>query len=502
MSSAGKRSKGFVGHAATYAIGNIARRVVGFAMLPIYTRFLTPADYGVVGLLTFALAIFETLLGARLGAAIPKFYTEARDGLGRSAVLWGAMGLTVAASAVSVVALIVFRDFGAELLFGNRTYALALALFSVNLLSQPIEQTGMTYLRLRERSGMFFGFSMGKLVLQVALNLLLVVYWREGVIGVVLSGIISSVALAAATSLYVAAQEAPAFDWHTTRRMVQFCWPLWISGLAGLYIGSSGAMYLRLFDTLSDVGRMSLALRFAAVVGMLIWGPFFAHWEPMSFQYYKEAGGRVKFRVAFIVISALLFAGGLGVSIFAQPVIAVMAAKSFDAAAAVVPILVLGFILNSVRQFFNFGLFVTGNTKIYSLCQYGTALVITVLYVVLIPRFGLVGAAVAQALAFAVNFAYLRILSRRYFDPGFNLVPLALFTLIGLAAYVSANVLLHEPNLALDLIVKLVVLLVGIALIGVVAIRALMTADGVSLENLPWPLQGLGRFELVRRLGS
>ena len=235
MSPAGKRSKGFVGHAVTYAIGNIARRVVGFAMLPIYTRFLTPADYGVVGLLTFALAIFETLLGARLGAAIPKFYTDAQDSRRRRAVLWGAMGLTVAASAVSVVALIVFRDFGAELLFGNRTYALALALFSVNLLSQPIEQTGMTYLRLRERSGMFFGFSMGKLVLQVALNLLLVVYWREGVIGVVLSGIISSVALAAATSLYVAAQEPPAFDWHTTRRMVQFCWPLWISGLAVPY---------------------------------------------------------------------------------------------------------------------------------------------------------------------------------------------------------------------------------------------------------------------------
>src|SRR5579863_259236 len=97
-----KRSRGFVSHAATYAIGNIARRFVGFAMLPIYTRFLTPADYGVIGLLTFALALLEPLLGARLGWAIPKFYFDASDDRGRRSVIWGAFGLTGAASLLSL----------------------------------------------------------------------------------------------------------------------------------------------------------------------------------------------------------------------------------------------------------------------------------------------------------------------------------------------------------------------------------------------------------------
>ena len=68
-------------------------------MLPIYTRFLTPADYGVIGLLTFALALMEPLLGARLGWAVPKFYFDAPDHRGRRAVIWGALILTGAASA-------------------------------------------------------------------------------------------------------------------------------------------------------------------------------------------------------------------------------------------------------------------------------------------------------------------------------------------------------------------------------------------------------------------
>ena len=87
-----KQPRSFLSHTATYAIGNVARRLVGFAMLPIYTRFLTPADYGVIGLLTFALALFEPVFGARLGRAIPKFYFETMNARHRRAVIWGGFG--------------------------------------------------------------------------------------------------------------------------------------------------------------------------------------------------------------------------------------------------------------------------------------------------------------------------------------------------------------------------------------------------------------------------
>ncbi|MGH9345326.1 MAG: lipopolysaccharide biosynthesis protein, partial [Terriglobia bacterium] len=189
------RPRGFISHAATYAVGNIARRLVGFAMLPIYTRFLTPADYGVIGLLTFALALSEPIFGARLARAIPKFYFETTDAHARRTVIWGAIALTGIVSAISMMVLMLFRGLGSQLLFGDQKYALALGLFAVNLLAQPIETTGMMYIRLKERSRLFLGVSMTKLSLQVILNLLLVVYWKEGVIGVVLSGIITSVAI-------------------------------------------------------------------------------------------------------------------------------------------------------------------------------------------------------------------------------------------------------------------------------------------------------------------
>lgn len=499
---ADQQSRSFVSHAATYAIGNIARRFVGFAMLPIYTRFLTPADYGVIGLLAFALALLEPLLGARLGWAVPRFYFDAKDDRGRREVIWGVVVLTGTASAVSVIVLVLLRNFAANILFGNSKYALALGLFAITLLSQPIEQTGMTYLRLRERSKLFVVFSVAKLILQLALNLLLVVYWRGEVMGVVLSAVISSVLLGIASMIYVAAHEAPAFNWQITRRMLEFCWPLWLTAIAGLYIGASGALYLRAFDTLSDVGRLQLALKFAVTVGMLIWSPFMQHWEPSSFQYYKEANGKRKFQVAFIGISALMFTGGLAVTMFAEPVIKVMATKSFYAAASVVPVLTFALVLDRLRTFFDFSFMITDRTKVRGAYQYGTAVVITIAYVGLIPRFGLMGAALAQCVTFAGTFIFVYILSRRYYDPELKLMPIALFSLIGVGAYGFASVISRTPSLGIDLSIRAFAMLIGTMLIAIVALRAIGAVDVSLLESLPSPLDKLGRMQLLRLLRS
>lgn len=496
--AARRTSTSFLGHTATYAVANLARRFVGFLMLPIYTRFLTPADYGVIGLMMFTLALFEPIFGARMGAAIPKFYFDAPEGALRRTVIWSALGLTIAVSLLGMVVLILLRQVGAQFIFGSSQYALALGIFAVNLVSRPLEDTGMLYLQMHSRSRLFLGISITKLLVQIALNVLLVVVWRKGVLGVVLSGVISSAALGVGLTLYVASCEAPAFDWAMTRKMVLFCWPLWFSGLAGLYIGSAGGIYLRILDNLSAVGRLELALRFALVVGMVIWTPFTQHWTPMSYRLFKDANGARKFQVAFIGIAAALFLGGLGVSIFARPVIRVMATKSFYAAAEAVPILTFGFILNSLRGFFNFSFLATGQTKVSSVCQYMTAVVITVAYLLLVPRYGLMGAATAQCLAFAASFIYTRQISRLYYDPGLSLASVAIFSLVSIAAYLCANVFLPTESLAIDLVLKLAIWLAAAVVLGAIGVRVIWRIDASAFQKLPWPLDRLRRLALER----
>lgn len=493
-----RKPPSFAGHAATYAIGNIVSRLVGFLMLPIYTRFLTPADYGAVGLLIFSLSLLEPLFGARLARAVPRFYFAAPDGRSKRAVIWGALALTGAVSATTTVAIVLLRHPASRLLFGSDAYAVATGFFAVNMLSQPLEYTGLTYLRLQERSRLFLGISMCKLMVQVALNVLFVVYWQLSVTGVVLSGIISSLGVGIGLTLYIAARESPVLDWCMIRRMLDYCWPLWFSGIAGLYVGSSGAFYLRVFDSLNDVGLLELGLRFATAVTLLVWTPFFQQWEPISYRDYKEKAGREKFQVAFIIISALMLISGLGISTFSEPVIDVMAAPAFHAAARTVPLLTLGLILGNLVTFLHFGFLVTDHTKVLTASQYIAAAVITVAYVVLIPTLGLEGAVIGQCIAFAVNFTYVRLWARRYFDAGIKPTPLYALIAIAGVAYLCSNVLIAPHLLLLNLMVKAVIFVAAGAAMAVVAVGAIRNVSPPLYQELQWTLR---RLRLARQPG-
>jgi hypothetical protein len=63
-------------HSLVYGLGMVISRSVSFIMLPIYTRYLTPADYGVMALVEMTLDVIAILGGALRapdGPSVPVF---------------------------------------------------------------------------------------------------------------------------------------------------------------------------------------------------------------------------------------------------------------------------------------------------------------------------------------------------------------------------------------------------------------------------------------------
>jgi O-antigen/teichoic acid export membrane protein len=449
-----RKNSGIARHSLIYAVSNVARQLAGFLMLPIYTSYLSPADYGAVGLLAFALALLEPFFGARLMQAIPKFYFEVKSEQSKGAVISSALILTASVSAVSATMVYMFNEEASNLLFGTTEYALATALFGLNILTQPVEYSGMMFIRIQERSLLYLAVSMAKLVVQISLNLLLVVYFEMGVVGVVLSGVIASTIFGIILTIYTFYYNKPSFDWPITLKMLIFCWPLWFAGLAGLYIGSSNRLYLRIFSSLDDVGLIELATRFASLLGLLIWGPFIQHWELVSYKYYNEDRSSEVFQSAFLGINTLLIIVGLGISVFSEPVIELMSSAPFHGSAQLVPLLTLGFMLNSIASFFYFSFMVTDRPKLFTYCHYFTAAVITIVYLAMIPAFGVIGAAAGQALAYGINLLFAFYISRRLLNQGIKLSPVFFMIFIAAVFYVMSNIVFSQDDFVWDSLVK------------------------------------------------
>jgi O-antigen/teichoic acid export membrane protein len=484
----------FLKHSTIYAIGNVSRQLVGFLMLPLYTHYLTPADYGVVGLLTFALAVLEPFFGARLGDAMLKFYYEATEDLQRRTVISTTLTITGVVSTLVATIACLSRSPASELIFGTAKYALPVGLFSYVFLTQAIEYYGLTFIRIQQRPTLFITVNLTKLFVQLALNIWLIVYLKLGVTGVALSGIVSSALWAGGLAIYTIYFNGLKCDLHIARRMIAFSWPLWLSSLASLYIFSANRYYIRIFGSMDQVGYYELAARFAAILGLLVWQPFGQFWETERFRHWKKPEAPVIFGSVFEFCSTLLVLGALGISIFSAPVIEFMSAPAFHKATLLVPWLAFSWVFGYLGLFASFSFLVTEKTGFITRNSYITVAIITALNLLLIPKFGYIGAGIAQFIALLSAFLLMRHASVPHFDMRMRLGPLATMMALCVVAYIAANRVVHLAPLWLDLLWKVAIYAITATLvIGVLLRSAPNKAQVVRL------LDGMV-FPIMRRL--
>ncbi|MEQ9546532.1 MAG: oligosaccharide flippase family protein [Marinobacter sp.] len=395
-----------VKHSSIYAAGNISRQLVGFIMLPVYTHYLTPADYGVIGLLVFLVSLFEIILGGHMFQAVPKFYHQEETKLLKNSVVTTALLVTSLFSGVACILMASFSAPLAEVIFGSREYSIYIVIFSALILTHALEQYGLTYLRIIKKPWTYFNFNMIKLALQLSLNILTIVILDWGLMGLALSSLISSVLIASALSIYTVYKTGLLIRKNIAIKILRFSWPLWISGVIGLYIGSSNRYFIRLFSSLDEVGLFELAAKFGSIASVLIWFPFSQYWQTERFAIAKSNNPYPNYSLAFRMITALLVIAGTGISIFSGVIINIMSAPSFHPAANAIPFLVVAAILQSLTIFNNFSFMYTDRTLEVTKNNAVTALAISAFYFFLIPLYGFVGASIAFALGAAVQYSY------------------------------------------------------------------------------------------------
>lgn len=449
-----------VSHASIYAAGNILRRAVGFLMLPVYTRYLTPADYGVIGLMIFAMSLVEAFFGTRLHPAITKYYFEVEE-RAKGLLISTAFIITGAVTGTMTILLVLFRVPASQAIFGTAEYGAIFGLFSVQIIMQPLEYYSLLYLRLQHRPWLFITINFIKLIVQLTLNIWFVVFERMGVMGVAVSALISSSIFASICTAYTLRKVGWSFDRGLAMKMIRFSWPLWIAGFAGIYTGYINRYYLRIFGSLVDVGLFELGSKFSEVMGGLIWEPFSLYWQVERYKHYHQGNANPIFQAVFSFISAIMILAALGLAIFSGPVIRIMADQSFYLAYQSVPFLVFGALFYSFALFFNFGFEVKEKTGWISGIVYLTAAIMTILYLTLIPLLGFVGAGIAFMIGEGAQFLIVYRTSRRFYDMGISLTPLVWTLLISAFACWLTNVMMVRENLIEDIAFKSFVYIVA-----------------------------------------
>lgn len=433
-------------HSAIYAFGTMLSRITALVMLPIYTRYLSPADYGVLELLSMAIEITGILVGLRISQAMFRFFILAEGEQEKDEIVSTVLFTVLASSTFGAALLYLAAEPLSALIFGSDRYVYEFQLFAFTLITNAVLAVGQTYMRARQMPVLFVSVGALILVLQVVLNVIFVVMLELHVLGVVYSALLSGAIVALGFLVYIIADVGIHYSRAIARRLVGFVAPLILASIGAFYVAYADKYFLRLFGSLAEVGLYALAARISTIPETL-YHAFNMSWSADRFEISKHENARGIFGQVFRFLSAALVLAGAGLALFAGDFFHIMTAPEFYPAGSIVPLLVAAVIVRIYTMFCNFGIMLNERTRHIAEASWMKVVVATGGYLLLIPYLGVYGAALTLLASNLVEFYWVNRSATRCYDMGLRWIPAGAMLIAG-SVCVVAGILLPVGEMA------------------------------------------------------
>ncbi|MCB0324877.1 MAG: oligosaccharide flippase family protein, partial [Bdellovibrionales bacterium] len=169
-----------------YGLGDLLTKLVGFLLIPLYTHYLTTAEYGVLELLDLTSYIVGFLLAMGIAQAVMRFYFEYESEEERNRVVSVALLTVWLASAGGLVVLQVCAPWFSEAVFQSADYGPHFRILFATLAVTISNEIPLQYLRIRQLAVRFISISLCRVSLSLSLNILFIVFYGLGVQGILL----------------------------------------------------------------------------------------------------------------------------------------------------------------------------------------------------------------------------------------------------------------------------------------------------------------------------
>lgn len=453
-----KEIKFLLSHSAVYGIGTVLTQLVGLVMLPVYTRYLTPEDYGTLELITVTNSFVGIIVSVGVTSAIIRFYYNYDDieykncVISTSAILYMISGIVVAA--------VLFNSLGhiSYLTVGSNEYAGYFKIAFAYLLIGGFSEIGYAYLRVNKKPGIFVALNITRLISLLSLNIYFVVFAKAGVIGILYSTLITSTFFSFIIMTPILWRTGLRFSASLSRDILKLSLPLVPSNLLCVVINQSDRFFIRTLLCVADTGIYSLALKLGNGILMLVAYPFNMAFMQRRFEIIKKEDANVTFTMVFTYFSFLIFFFGLGLSIFTREILIIMASPTFFRAGALVPFVVFYCVVFSFRFHFDFGIF--WSKKTYYEVYINIVIVIISLFLnyFFIRAFGLFGAVYAKCLTHTVHTILVYVVANRLYKIEYEFK--RVFKAFALAILIyTLSILINTGHLIADVSIKLTMLM-------------------------------------------
>jgi O-antigen/teichoic acid export membrane protein len=447
-----------------YGLGVFAARAMSFVSLPIMTRLLTPADYGVIQLIEMTFDMLTILAGSRIGGGIYRFYHKAETEEEKHGVLSTALLFLLASFSLIAAAAWFSADWMSQLIFESDRYATAIRVASLSFPWMGTMGVTLGYLRMLDRAMSFVLVGLVKSVIQLVMVVVLLGFLGMDLTGVFVATLISNTLTGGWLVWTMLKVTGVSFVPAAARDLLRFGLPLVVTQVASFFTTFADRYFLQKSFGEAEVGLYALGYTFGFLLMQVGYTPFSHVWGPIRFEVAKRDDPSPVIARTFVLINCVFLTVGVALGLFTFDLLRIMSPATFWRAADFVPVILVAYVFHAWSGFFNLGIMIREQTKYITFADWVGAIEALAGYLYLIPLYGSWAAAWSTAAAFGVRVALIHWAAQRLWYVEYDWPPVVRLSVLAVATVV-AGLLLPEMSLVTSIAVRTgIMILYGVIL--------------------------------------
>jgi O-antigen/teichoic acid export membrane protein len=409
---------------AAYQVGDVVSKLFAVALLPIYTRHVSTAQYGIAELLLTAIILVSILVRLGIGEAFVRYHYADEDQERRDALARRAVGFLLVATTLSAAVLAAFAQPLSQLVLGFHD-ATIFCIAVLGFWAFTNLELAYALLRVDERARDYALVTLANVLLTIALTVWLVVVRGQEARGLLLGNYAASTVVLLGLWCSMRGRLLPrrggADHAHlqSLRRMLSFGLPTVPADASVYALNLVDRYYLFHRYGAATAGVYSVAVRLAGVTAFVA-RAFQYSWPPLAYSI-KDDAQAARF-YALVATYYLMVTGWLvaGLLLLGRWFTRLLAAPPYYGAHTALPWLALGWALYGLFVIF---VVIAGRAEVttrnFPAAACGLAANVLLL-LLLVKPLGIAGAGLALAGAYVVMLTVMRLLTRRLFHVAFE----------------------------------------------------------------------------------
>ncbi len=406
--------------ASFYSAGKMLTNLAMFLLIPVFTYYLSPDEFGIIGYLQVLIQLLSVLFMLGFTAAQTRFYYDGKV----NRIRIGSFLFSINTSMVLILICVgfIFYFTGEQIysLFGSDDIAFhpyVTVSFYIVITEIFVQLLVSYYVASRDYKKTFF-LQLYLFIFTVSFSLLLIIPFEKGALGRFEGILLGNIVFLLLFYVGYLKKFVPIFRFKHLKYALWFGLPIMLHMIGSVLLSFSDRVILERFVPLSELGIYTIGYQIGMIMSVLVVS-INKSWQPNYFKLMQSdlslESKRHEYRTFFaywLIFISIICAAGL---LFSKEFIFLFVPSEYIDASKIIPLILLGYVFQGAYHILNSTIYYY---KKQFLMPFLTVFLVAMnigLNLLLIPRIGMEGAAVATLLSFMIQSLLIGIIAGRYF---------------------------------------------------------------------------------------